>query len=64
MPSIRLSRSASITPTDVGVLLRSDLGAFQLTGSDVGAFLERMVPLLDGSRDREAIVEALADYSR
>ncbi|WP_437924547.1 TOMM precursor leader peptide-binding protein [Sorangium sp. So ce291] len=64
MPSIRLSRSASITPTDVGVLLRSDLGDFQLTGSDVSAFLERMAPLLDGSRDREAIVEALADYSR
>ncbi|XYH94551.1 TOMM precursor leader peptide-binding protein [Sorangium sp. So ce1128] len=64
MPSIRLSRSASITTTDVGVLLRSDLGTFQLTGSDVSAFLERMVPLLDGSRDREAIVEALADYSR
>ncbi|WP_438004478.1 TOMM precursor leader peptide-binding protein [Sorangium sp. So ce321] len=64
MPSIRLSRSASITPTDAGVILRSDLGTFQLTGADVGAFLERMAPLLDGSRDREAIVEALADYSR
>ncbi|MGK3986572.1 TOMM precursor leader peptide-binding protein [Sorangium sp. So ce136] len=64
MPSIRLSRSASITPTDAGVLLRSDLGDFQLTGSDVSAFVERMAPLLDGSRDREAIVEALADYSR
>ncbi|WP_437808527.1 TOMM precursor leader peptide-binding protein [Sorangium sp. So ce1078] len=64
MPRIRLSRSASVTPTDVGVILRSDLGAFQLTGADVGAFLERMVPLLDGSRDREALVEALADYSR
>ncbi len=63
MPSIRLSRSASITPTDVGVILRSDLGSFQLTGADVGAFLERMAPLLDGSRDREALVEALADYS-
>ncbi|WP_437619563.1 TOMM precursor leader peptide-binding protein [Sorangium sp. So ce1151] len=64
MPTIRLSRSASITPTDVGVLLRSDLGDFQLTGSDVSAFLERVAPLLDGSRDREAVVEALADYSR
>ncbi|WP_080599047.1 MULTISPECIES: TOMM precursor leader peptide-binding protein [Sorangium] len=64
MPSIRLSRSASITPTDVGVILRSDLGSFQLTGLDVSAFVERMVPLLDGSRDREALVEALADYSR
>ncbi|WP_438014833.1 TOMM precursor leader peptide-binding protein [Sorangium sp. So ce315] len=64
MPTIRLSRSASITPTDAGVILRSDLGTFQLTGADVSAFLDRMAPLLDGSRDREAVVEALADYSR
>ncbi|WP_437314346.1 TOMM precursor leader peptide-binding protein [Sorangium sp. So ce385] len=63
MPGIRLSRSASITPTDAGVILRSDLGTFQLTGADVSAFVERVAPLLDGSRDREAIVEALADYS-
>lgn len=63
MPCIRLSRSASITPTGVGVILRSDLGSFQLTGEDVSAFLERMVPLLDGSRDRDAILEALSDYS-
>ncbi|AUX45826.1 uncharacterized protein SOCE26_073220 [Sorangium cellulosum] len=64
MPTLRLSRSASITPTDVGVIFRSDLGTFQLTGADVSAFLERMVPLLDGSRDREALIEALSDYSR
>ncbi|WP_437721601.1 TOMM precursor leader peptide-binding protein [Sorangium sp. So ce861] len=63
MPRIRLSRSASITPTDAGVILRSDLGTFQLTGADVSAFLERVAPLLDGSRDRGEIVEALADYS-
>ncbi|WP_437567613.1 TOMM precursor leader peptide-binding protein [Sorangium sp. So ce542] len=63
MPRIRLSRSASITPTDAGVILRSDLGTFQLTGADVSAFLDRVAPLLDGSRDRGAIVEALADYS-
>ncbi|MGK4000900.1 TOMM precursor leader peptide-binding protein [Sorangium sp. So ce1024] len=64
MPRVRLSPSASITPTDAGVILRSDLGTFQITGADVGAFLDRMAPLLDGSRDPEAIVEALADYSR
>ncbi|WP_437737369.1 TOMM precursor leader peptide-binding protein [Sorangium sp. So ce1335] len=63
MPGIRLSRSASITPTGVGVILQSDLGAFQLTGSDQSAFVERIVPLLDGSRDREAVVEALPGYS-
>jgi molybdopterin-synthase adenylyltransferase len=64
MPSIRLSRSASITPTGVGVIVRSDLGTFQITGSDVSTFLEQMVPLLDGSRDREALSQALSGYSR
>ncbi|MGK3994426.1 TOMM precursor leader peptide-binding protein [Sorangium sp. So ce1024] len=63
MPTIRLSRSASITPTGVGVILQSDLGTFQLTGSDQRAFVERIVPLLDGSRDRQAVVEALPGYS-
>lgn len=61
---IRLSPSASVTPTNAGVILRSDLGTFQVAGPDLAAFLDRMVPLLDGSRDEEAILEALDDYSR
>jgi molybdopterin/thiamine biosynthesis adenylyltransferase len=64
MPNIRLSRSASVTPTGEGVILRSDLSTFQLTGADVVAFLERMLPLLDGSRDAEGLFAALPDYSR
>jgi molybdopterin-synthase adenylyltransferase len=64
MPRIRLRPSAGVTPTDAGVILRSDLGAFQITGPDVGAFLDQMVPLLDGSRDQEGLVQALTGYSR
>lgn len=64
MPCIRLNPSASVTPTDAGVILRSDLGTFQVVGSDVRAFLDRMVPLLDGSHDRDALHRALGDYSR
>lgn len=64
MPCIRLSPSASVTRTDAGVILRSDLGTFQITGPDVGGFLDQMVPLLDGSRDQEALVQALAGFSR
>jgi hypothetical protein len=60
---IRLSRSATITPTPAGVLLRSDLGTFQITGADAGTFLTKLAPLLDGSRDRDAISAALAEYS-
>ncbi|MEO5731411.1 MAG: TOMM precursor leader peptide-binding protein [Byssovorax sp.] len=64
MPCIRLSPSASVTRTDAGVILCSDLGTFQITGPDAGGFLDQMVPLLDGSRDQEALVQALAGYSR
>lgn len=64
MPCIRLSPSASVTRTDTAVILASDLGTFRIVGADVSEFLERIVPLLDGSRDREALVEALTEYSR
>lgn len=59
MTPIRLSRFASITPTPAGVVLRSDLGTFEITGADVGTFLTRLVPLLDGSRDRDAVAAAI-----
>lgn len=64
MPCIRLSPSASVTRTDAGVILRSDLGTFQITGPDVGGFLDQMVPLLDGSRDQESLAQALPGFSR
>jgi hypothetical protein len=60
---LRLSPSASITPTAAGVVLRSDLGAFAVTGADLRDFLDRIVPLLDGTRDLESITTALGRYS-
>lgn len=63
MNRIRLRPSASITPTPSGVVLRSDLGVFHLQGADVRRFLTRLVPLLDGSRDTNAVQEALPGYS-
>src|SRR6266498_3827310 len=63
MTDIRVSPSASVLETEIGVVLRTDLGTFQLEGSDVKVFLERMLPLLDGTRDRESVVAALGDYS-
>ncbi|MFT3766163.1 MAG: TOMM precursor leader peptide-binding protein [Minicystis sp.] len=63
MSRIRLSTSASITPTPAGVILSSDLGTFQVTGADVRTFLERIAPLLDGTRDRDAITAELSDYA-
>lgn len=60
---IRLNPYASILPTPAGVLLRSDRGMFQVTGEDLTAFLERMVPLLDGTRDRAAVLAALPGYA-
>jgi bacteriocin biosynthesis cyclodehydratase domain-containing protein len=63
MPRVRLSPSASVTPTPQGALLRSDLGTFAIRGADVGAFLGAIVPLLDGSRDRDEIAGALEEFS-
>ena len=61
---VRLSRSASVTPTQGGVVLRSDLGTFEVGGADVRVFLEALLPLLDGSRDRDEVAAALEGFSR
>jgi ribosomal protein S12 methylthiotransferase accessory factor len=63
MKKIRLSPSASITTTQSGVVLRSDLGTFQLHGDDVRLFVSQIVPLLDGTRDAASVAAALTDYS-
>jgi ribosomal protein S12 methylthiotransferase accessory factor len=63
MKKIRLSPSASITTTQSGVVLRSDLGTFQLYGEDVRVFVAQIVPLLDGTRDADAVAAALPGYS-
>lgn len=63
MKKIRLSPSASITTTHSGVVLRSDLGTFQLQGEDVRLFVTSIVPLLDGTRDAAAVAAALTGYS-
>jgi ribosomal protein S12 methylthiotransferase accessory factor len=63
MKKIRLSPSASITTTQSGVVLRSDLGTFQLQGEDVRLFVTSIVPLLDGTRDTAAVAAALPGYS-
>lgn len=60
---LRLSPSATITKAEGAVVLRSDLGAFSISGADLGAFIDRIVPLLDGSRDRGGIESALPSYS-
>ncbi len=46
------------------MLLRSDLGTFQLHGADIQMFVDAMVPLLDGSKDKEAVADALGQFSR
>ncbi len=63
MTTLRLSPAASVTRAGGTVVLRSDLGTFQLHGDDVGVFLERMLPLLDGSRDAAGVAAALPEYS-
>ena len=64
MPGIHLNPSISVIQTGAGALLRSDLATFQLQGQDAQIFTEAILPLLDGSRGREAIVDALRGYPR
>lgn len=63
MIPIRLSPFATITPTRGGALVRSDLGVVEITGADLGTFLGRLLPLLDGTRDREAVQAELPGYA-
>lgn len=63
MTRIRLSPSASITPTETGVLLRSDLGTSRLDGADVRVFVTGIVPLLDGTREPGEVAAALPGYA-
>ncbi|WGI23263.1 TOMM precursor leader peptide-binding protein [Amylibacter sp. IMCC11727] len=63
MSRIRLSPAASISPTGTGVILNSDLGTFQLKGADLSVFIEKMIPLLDGSKSREDIAASIEGYS-
>ncbi len=63
MAAIRFSPSATVTRTEAGVLVHTDLGMLQLEGDDARFFAESMLPLLDGSRDRAGVTEQLEEYS-
>ncbi|CAM4233998.1 TOMM precursor leader peptide-binding protein [Pseudoalteromonas maricaloris] len=60
---IRLSPAASILPNDEGVLLRSDLGDFQLHGKDISAFVDDIIPLLNGDFGLDEIASQITQYS-
>jgi ribosomal protein S12 methylthiotransferase accessory factor len=64
MSKLRLSPSAAVSTTASGIVLRSDLGVFQLEGPDLGVFVSGLLPLLDGTRDLDALAGALPGYSR
>ena len=64
MPRIRLSASASVVPTSAGIQLRSDLRTFQIDGSDIQLFIAEILPLLDGSHDKDGVAAALKGHSR
>ena len=63
MPLIRLSRAASLTATETGILLRSDLDTFALEGRDVQQFANVLAPLLTDWREPDALTAALPAYS-
>jgi len=62
MKKLQLTPAASITENKEGVLLQSDLGAFQLHGRDVSTFISDIAPLLQGKHDLDAICQQLSEY--
>src|SRR5260370_25574419 len=64
MSRLRLSASASATEARTGLILKSDLGTFQLEGADLAAFVRRILPLIDGTKSAEQIADSLPDYTR
>ena len=63
MKKLRLTPAASVTSNQNGVLLSSDLGDFQIHGRDVGDFINRVIPLLDGQLNEIDICAQLPDYA-
>ncbi len=64
MSRLRLSASASATEARTGLILKSDLGTFQLEGADLAAFVRGILPLIDGTKSAEQIADSLPDYTR
>lgn len=62
MNKLKLTPAASLTQNEHGILLQSDLGAFQLHGRDISAFIDNVLPLLKGQYDQQQICEQLSDY--
>ena len=63
MSRLRLSASASATEARTGLILRSDLGSFQLEGADLATVVRDLLPLLDGTHSADEIAEALPAYT-
>lgn len=62
MTKLRLTPAATISPNSQGIILQSDLGAFQLHGKDISDFIETVIPLLNGEYDEESICQTLEQY--
>lgn len=64
MPRIRLDGSLSVVRTAAGLHLRSDRRSLQIDTPHLEFLTEEILPLLDGSRDKEGVVAAVKGYSR
>ncbi len=62
MNKLKLTPAASLTKNEHGILLQSDLGTFQLHGKDITAFIDKVLPLLQGQHTSEEICRQLPEY--
>jgi ribosomal protein S12 methylthiotransferase accessory factor len=59
-----LSPKATVIATPAAVLVRSDFLTVRLRGRDLADLVGSVLPLLDGTRDRDEVADALPLYSR
>lgn len=64
VPRVRLNPAVSVIHANGRVLVRSDVGTLQLRGAGSSRLFHELIPLLDGTRDRRAVVAALGAYPR
>jgi ribosomal protein S12 methylthiotransferase accessory factor len=60
MDRVRLSSPSAVLFNHAGVVLHSDMGDVGLPGGDALLLAKKVLPLLDGSRDRNEVVDTIS----
>lgn len=61
---LRWRPTARLVPSEQGLAVHTERGAFRLDGSDLVAVVERLLPALDGGLDADGLAARLPEFSR